>query len=151
MKTLILIRHANALSSFEAKVQTDAERPLSDEGTQRAEQSAKQLQALDIKPDIILSSPLLRAKQTAQILQETLKADIRIETFLNGLYAEAEVMDCLKDILKEKNTVLAVGHNPNITYLTGLLTKKIFHFSPASFAVIDMTDEENPVLKNFGA
>lgn len=150
MKTLILIRHANALPGYEAGVQTDAERPLSDEGFQKAAHTAQLLLGQKIQPDIILTSPLLRAVQTAETIAQTLPAPVSKETVLNGLHDEQTVRDFLTDQLAEHDTVAAVGHNPNISYLTHLLVKEVYHFSPGSFAVLNMTDLQTPRLTFFG-
>ncbi len=73
---LVLFRHADALNVGEAGIKTDEERPLSDKGKVRAKASARGLKALGLKPDLILSSPLVRARQTAEIVAR--------ETGLNG-------------------------------------------------------------------
>lgn len=93
MKTLIIVRHANALSGWEARVNTDAERPLSPEGIQKAAQTAQALKARAIAPDIILTSPLLRAVQTADTISQTVGGPISKETVLNGLHADREVCE----------------------------------------------------------
>lgn len=93
MKTLIIVRHAIALSGWEARVNTDAERPLSPEGIQKAAQTAQALKTRAIAPDIILTSPLLRAVQTAETISQTVGGPISKETVLNGLHADREVCE----------------------------------------------------------
>lgn len=150
MKTLILVRHANALSAYEAGVQTDEARPLSDEGLQKAAQTADRLAALHVCPQIIFASPLLRARQTADILARTLHAPVSVETILNGMYDEHAVRDFFTEQPAPYDIVLAVGHNPNISYVTALLTGQVYHFAPGSFAVIDMQDKNKPKILSFG-
>ena len=150
MKTLVLVRHANALAAYEAGVQTDAARPLSTEGRQKAAQTAHTLAEQKIRPQIIFASPLLRAVQTAEILAETLGAPVSQETVLNGLHDEQTVRDFLTEQLQQYDTVLAVGHNPNISYLAHLLGGRVYHFAPGSYAIVDMQDKDKLQILSFG-
>ena len=150
MKTLILVRHANALSGLEARVNTDAERPLSNEGKQKAAKTAQALKERGIVPQIILTSPLLRAEQTAEILKQTLGGQLSKETVLNGLHADREVCEFLAGQMQEYDTVIAVGHNPNVAYVLHLFCKEVHHFAPGSFAVLDFSNPHRPQLTCFG-
>lgn len=150
MKTLILVRHAHALPGYEARVKTDGERPLSDEGKQKAAQTAQNLADRGVTPDVILTSPLLRAVQTAEILAQKLNAPVSKETVLNGLHADRDVCEFLARQLKEHDTVAAVGHNPNVAYVMNLFAKEVRHFAPGSFAVLDFENPHRPKLTYFG-
>ena len=150
MKTLILVRHANALSGLEARVNTDAERPLSQEGQKKADKTAQTLKSRGIKPDIILTSPLLRAVQTAETLSQTLGGQLSKETILNGLHADREVCEFLAEQMHEHDTVIAVGHNPNVAYVLHLFCKEVRHFAPGSFAVLNFENPHHPQLTYFG-
>lgn len=149
MKTLILVRHAHALSGFEAHVNTDAARPLSDTGRQQATNSAGTLQKQNVQPEIILTSPFLRAVQTAEILSGILGAPVQKENILNGFAADGDVISFLNEQFVRYNTVLAVTHNPSVTYITRALCGQTCGFSPACFAVLNM-DGETPKLIYFG-
>ena len=109
MKTLILVRHAHALNGFEARVNTDAARPLSETGRQQAAASADTLQKQKVQPDIIFTSPFLRAVQTAEIFSARLRAPVQTETLLNGFSSDEEVISFLGEQLAKHNTVLAVS------------------------------------------
>lgn len=150
MKTLILVRHGNALSCWDAKVSSDRLRPLSLSGQEKARQSAQKILQQNIHPQIIFTSPLLRAVQTADILAATLKAPVEPENILNGFASEQEVCDFLRSQFEMYDTILAVGHNPNVMYTAHLLVKEVRPFAPGSFAVIDTTDEQQPKLTYFG-
>lgn len=143
MKTLILVRHAHALSAFAARVTGDALRPLSDEGRQKAAATAKQLAGLAVRPGVILTSPLVRAKQTAQCIADQLNAPAQEVKWLNGFFSDEDVVRCLREQLAKTDTVLAVGHNPNITCVHNLLCGQIRPFSPGSFAVLEMDNAGN--------
>jgi len=151
MKTLILMRHGNALSCWDAKVPSDRLRPLSAQGKEKVRQSAQKIAGQHICPQVIFTSPLMRAAQTAEIVSATFhNTPIETETILNGFSSETEVCEFLREQFERYDTVLAVGHNPNVTYTAHLLCNKVCHFAPGSFAVIDMTDKEKPQLTYFG-
>ena len=141
-KTLILIRHANALPGHAAGVNADALRPLSPEGQQKAEKTAAQLAILVLKPAKILTSPLLRAVQTAQVISNALKSPVEKADELNGFLPDKEVVEFLLSQLEQTNVLVAVGHNPNISCVYHLLTKQVRPFSAGDFAVLTL-DEKN--------
>lgn len=145
-KTLMLVRHAHALSCYEASVGSDRERPLSPQGRQKALQTAQTLRAQHQIPQIILTSPLLRAAQTAEILSQTLQAPVQQETVLDGFHHDAAVRDFLLEKLTHFNTVLAVSHNPCITYVNALLCGQVIPFSAGDFTILDISDLQHPKL-----
>lgn len=149
MKKLILVRHANALSAYEAKVTKDSLRPLSTGGVAKAAQTAQKLKQAGYAPQLILHSPLLRAQQTAQELAKCLPAPLQACPELDGCHEEQEVCDFLTQTLQQTHTLLAVGHNPNIAMVLNRLCGKTKHFSPGAFAVLDMTDPNHPIPTYF--
>lgn len=150
MKTLIIVRHAHALPAYEAGVNSDALRPLCAEGQEKAALTAARLKQQGIQPALIITSPLLRAEQTARILAKTLGAPVEQACELNGLKDEQDVCDFLQEQLAGTDCILAVGHNPNVTYVTHALTGQVRTFLPGSFAVIDMSDPARAQLTYFG-
>jgi phosphohistidine phosphatase len=70
MKTLFLIRHAK--SSRDDPALPEKERPLNDRGMRDAPRMGERLVTQDVKPDLILSSPALRALATAEIIARKL-------------------------------------------------------------------------------
>lgn len=147
IKTLVLVRHAHALSRAEAQVETDALRPLSAEGQRKAAFTANRLKGLHLQPARILTSPLLRAKQTAAILAQTLACPVEETAQLNGMQEDNEVRDFLCEQLETADTLVAVGHNPNIAYVNHLLCGQIHSFVPGSFIVLHL--ENNKALPSF--
>lgn len=150
MKTLIIVRHAHALPAYEAGVNSDALRPLCAEGQEKAALTAARLKQLGIQPTLILTSPLLRAGQTARILANTLGSPVEQVSELNGLKDEQDVCGFLQEQLAGTHCILAVGHNPNVTYVTHALTGQVRTFLPGSFAVINIDDAQHPQLTYFG-
>jgi phosphohistidine phosphatase len=112
---LYLLRHGLAVDREDPKCLPDAERPLTREGMEKTRQVARGLRMLGVKPDLILSSPLLRAIQTAEIAAAELtyaKEKIRRTP---ALEPEADPADLLKEIARlRKEEVLCAGHAPNL-------------------------------------
>ena len=65
---LYLIRHADAFALGERGITNDEERPLSEKGEQQSEKAARAFQAKGILLDKLFTSPLVRSRQTAEIL-----------------------------------------------------------------------------------
>src|SRR5205085_9875857 len=67
---IYLIRHARAVALGEQGIETDEDRPLTEDGVIQARQLADTLQKHGVELDAILTTPLLRARRTAEILLE---------------------------------------------------------------------------------
>lgn len=122
---LFLIRHADATPADVGM--DDAERPLSEEGIKKMRKAAKGLRNVlkgTFPPmDAILTSPLLRAVQTARILAgEVNDSDEVIECQpLGGQFSWAEILPFLNRY-PEVARVALVGHEPELGKLAGWLT-----------------------------
>ncbi|MBW4614785.1 MAG: phosphohistidine phosphatase SixA [Desmonostoc vinosum HA7617-LM4] len=113
---LYLIRHGIA-EERENGIK-DEERRLTKEGRQKTEKVVQKLVKLGLKFDLILTSPLVRARQTAEILVETGLSSHLEES--NYLAPDGQISHWLRDWLEPKNyspnTQLAlVGHEPGLT------------------------------------
>src|SRR2546425_3909454 len=75
---LIFLRHGLAVDKEEWKGEDEA-RPLTAEGVERTKEVVRGLRALKVCPDVILSSPLLRARETAEIAKKGLSSDAKVE------------------------------------------------------------------------
>lgn len=122
MKRLFLLRHAK--SSWDDPSIADFDRPLNERGIRAAPFMGELMASRGIVPDIILSSPAVRARKTAELVKEssgfagTLAHDERIyEASLSTL---VKVIAQIGDNL---DSALIVGHNPGmegaVSYLTG--------------------------------
>ena len=80
MKTLFLVRHAK--SSWDDTALPDKDRPLNDRGKRDAAKMGQRLAKIDVKPDLILSSPARRALTTAEIVAK--KLDYKLKNILVG-------------------------------------------------------------------
>jgi phosphohistidine phosphatase len=118
---IYLMRHANAGTIRENPV-LDAKRSLVKEGKEQCMLMARVLVALKAPIDTIVSSPLKRALQTAQLVGTELGFDGKVE-ISPGLGLNASFTDFQNMLVKYANreAVLAVGHNPNIFQFLGRL------------------------------
>jgi phosphohistidine phosphatase len=125
---LVLVRHAES-----APGSPDQLRTLTDEGRAQARALGERLRGEGIRPDAVLSSPLLRALQTAELLGfGEPEADERLAP---GMTAEM-----VRAIVAERGgTVVVVGHQPDCSRIAGALTDGVEpRFPPAGVAVIDL-------------
>jgi phosphohistidine phosphatase len=116
---LYLMRHANAgVPRDNAKL--DAKRGLIAEGKEQCMIMGRILGALKVQPEVIISSPLKRALQTAQFVGNELGYEGKVE-ISQALEPEATYADFLKllDTLADRQEVLVVGHNPNLFQFLG--------------------------------
>jgi phosphohistidine phosphatase len=120
---LYIIRHAIAVDEASSDYASDSERPLTDKGRKKMRQIAKALRHLGVDFDLILSSPYVRACETAEILADVFKMKNKI-VFSDHLIPEGNPELVIGEI-NEKHTVgslAIVGHEPHLSALIGLLT-----------------------------
>jgi phosphohistidine phosphatase len=118
---LFLLRHASA-GLKRPNPLLDVRRPLDKDGKSQCLQLAHVLNALKITFDLVVSSPLKRSLQTAQLVATETGYEQRI-LISNGLLPEATYAQ-FQRLLRECGTyenVLVVGHNPNLTAFLGQL------------------------------
>lgn len=119
---LYLIRHAIAVDEGTPEFE-DSQRPLTDKGRRKMRQIAKGLQALGVEFDLILSSPYLRAQETAEILENVFKMKKKI-VFSESILPESEPEKVIAEINESHSvdSLVIVGHEPHLSSLIGLLT-----------------------------
>lgn len=118
---LFLLRHASAGTS-RANPKIDVKRPLDKEGKQHCFHLAHVLNAMKVSFDLIVSSPLKRCLQTAQLIGTETGYEARIlhaEALKPG--AEFPQFQRLVHECRNYENVLMVGHNPTLTYFLGML------------------------------
>ncbi len=118
---LFILRHASAGTSRPNPV-VDKKRPLDKEGKRHCLQLATILNTLNIQFDLVISSPLKRSLQTASLVgtETGYEAEIKISEALAPTAPFAEFQKLLHTVSDREN-VLVVGHNPNITVFIGAL------------------------------
>lgn len=120
---LYLLRHGKAVEREAFAPGDDASRPLTNVGRERTRLVAEGMQRLGLTFDLILSSPLTRARQTAEIVAGAFDAAGSLR-FTERLAEEASLADLVREIRAlqpEPESLLLVGHEPNLGELTSLL------------------------------
>ena len=122
MKTLLLLRHAK--SSWDDPALRDFDRPLSARGKRDAPRIGKALGERGPLPDLIISSPAARARETIEAVIKSTNISISPQ-FDESIYgaSSAELLSIIRRLPGEGSCALLVGHNPGfedtISRLTG--------------------------------
>ena len=125
---LILVRHAKAASG-----EPDEARPLTSEGHEAALALGEQLGSL--RPDAVLSSPLLRARQTAG----PIAAVAGVELEIDGRLAPGATLEELRaTVAGHGETVVVVGHEPDCGLIVEALTGAPHGFRPGDYAEVEL-------------
>lgn len=114
MMIVFLLRHGKAVNPS-SLIHNDHMRPLTDIGHNEMIKVGKAMKRLDIQPDILASSPLVRAVQTAEIVSKYVGTSV---TLWGELKPESHTSDALK-ILQNLHvkSIMLVGHQPHLTDL----------------------------------
>jgi phosphohistidine phosphatase len=118
---LYILRHGIAVDPGSPGYPKDADRPLTPKGERKLQRIAEAMQALDLSFDLILSSPYVRARQTAEIIAEALHARKRLE-FTDNLVpdgSQRKLIELINSLKPAPKDVLLSGHEP---YLSGLIS-----------------------------
>ena len=120
---IYLIRHSNAVDPGTPGYEDDSLRPLTEKGHDKMKTIASALKELDVQPDLIVSSPYIRARQTAEILAKVLKYKQEL-VFSDTLVPMGNADNIIGEI-NEKYSVdelVLVGHEPCFSTLISTLT-----------------------------
>lgn len=121
------MRHGIAADPMDPRCPPDRERPLTEKGLHRTRSAAEGLRVLGAVPDRILTSPLVRARQTAEILADVMGCPHVAETeALSGGVRTRDVFDLLAQ-QSDAGTVYCVGHAPQLDLL---LVQSLGHDQP---------------------
>lgn len=130
MKNLVIVRHAK--SSWDDSSLADFDRPLNKRGLRDAPYMGKVLSDKDFKPDLIISSPANRAFTTAKFIAEKMGYNIEKIRTEENIYSSsaAAIVKIIRSVDDSVGNLALFGHNPDITYLSSLLTGNIFDNVP---------------------
>ena len=130
---LYVLRHGIAVEPGTPGYERDADRPLTPEGERKLWQIAEAMEALELSFDLILSSPYLRALQTAEIVAKALKGRKKVELSesLTPGGSTKKLVEMLNRVQPSPESVLLVGHEPYLSGLSSLLVS-----GDAGFAVV---------------
>ena len=125
-----LCRHAQA-----APGDPDELRPLTPEGTDDARRLGERLAAKHEPPTVVLSSPLLRARQTAEAMARATGVELRIEPRLSPGATAENLREAVSDC---PTPVATVGHQPDCSEIALALTGADPGFPPAGMVEIEL-------------
>jgi len=113
---IYFLRHANAGQKHFSSPENDEKRPIDKVGEEQSHDVGRALAAIGVTVNVIISSPLTRATQTAAIVSQELGHEEKIVTDA-ALRPEAtfEQFKALLNRYKDKLAVMVVGHDPSMT------------------------------------
>ncbi|MBN1568896.1 MAG: phosphohistidine phosphatase SixA [Acidobacteria bacterium] len=117
---IYIVRHAIAAPHGTSGIR-DEDRPLTEEGIKKMRQAAAGLCRLEYIPDIVLSSPLIRARQTVEILLEKLGRGIEMKIIpaLAPGGVRGDLYRLIASYEKNINSLMLVGHQPSLGEIAG--------------------------------
>ena len=120
---IYLVRHGIAYEPGESGIEDDTQRPLTDKGRDKISKVAHLLKRLSMNPDVILSSPYLRARQTAEILAKELKYKKDKIEFSERLLPANQPEPVIAEIIEKYNVeeLVIVSHEPCLGLLMSVL------------------------------
>ena len=121
MKTLYVLRHAK--SSWEDSDLADFDRPLNDRGKTAAPFMGKVMKNNELAPDLILSSPAVRARETARLVKDAADLDADIKHDERIYEASPQTLQQVAASIDDSfESAMIVGHNPGLEDLVSALT-----------------------------
>jgi len=140
---IYFLRHASAGTKKFPTTEQDEKRPLDAKGIAQSKRVGKLLSALDVEPEAFISSPLVRAVQTAELVAAQMRPEPSI-TLDDALRPEAsyeQFQDLLQHYAKRKS-IIVTGHNPNesefLSYLiSGGTTKNAVELKKGAVAKVE--------------
>lgn len=153
MKTLLLLRHAK--SDWDDPKLRDFDRPLAARGRRDAPRMGRALSERGPLPDLIVSSPAARARETIEAVIDSAGLTCRL-SFDEGIYgaSSAEMMRIIRRLPAESSCALLVGHNPGFEDTVRRLTGASERMPTAALACMgfqverweDVEDERGNLL-----
>ena len=138
MKTLYIVRHAK--SSWDYPELPDEKRPLLEKGKKRTKRIIDDLLRRETVVDLIVSSPAVRAFETAKIIGNALR------------HAEERLFNLFFDLPSGVDTLMIVGHNPTLTnFANHFLTQKIDSIPTSGVVCIDFDTEKWEEIDNMNS
>lgn len=152
MKTLYIVRHAK--SSWDYPELPDEKRPLLEKGKKRTKRIIDDLLRRETVVDLIVSSPAVRAFETAKIIGNALRdSEDEIQTDSLLYFVDAErLFNLFFDLPSGVDNLMIVGHNPALTtFANHFLTQKIDSISTSGVVCIDFETEKWEEIDNMNS
>ena len=137
--TLLFIRHADAGDSASWQGD-DAARPLSKKGRRQSKRLGDLLDTLGVRPDAILTSPRVRAADTAKLVGRRVGAKVGVDERLDAGLSAERLAAVLADLPASAGVVALVGHDPDFSVLTSWLVKAPLSMAKGALARIELAD-----------
>jgi phosphohistidine phosphatase len=140
---LYIVRHGIAIDREDPKCPPDPERYLTEEGVEKTKQVAKGVAALGAVADLLLSSPYVRAMQTAEIFAGALEYSKQKIRRTDLLLPGAEISMLFRELAKDRqsSTVFLFGHAPHLDEVIAAAVGSKHHLTSlkkAGVALIEM-------------
>ncbi len=158
MPELYLLRHAHA-GDPEGWHGPDAERPLSGKGRDQVARTATWLAGLKFEPDAIVSSPKVRAQETAELATDSLPGapGVRLDDRLASGFDVDDLEELLEEVmgslgdLDRPARIMLVGHDPDFSeLLCDLVGSPALSMRKGALARIDVPDEPGTIRRGSG-
>ena len=120
---LYLLRHAKAEDLRANDSRRDCDRALVPEGVKRMRRVAEGMSALELQFDVILTSPFVRAKQTAELVAKIFECPKKTQ-FVVALEPDSDpndIVEHLRQFHRRSKDILLVGHEPHLSRLVAAL------------------------------
>jgi len=112
---LYLVRHGIAIDRADPKAPPEAERPLTAEGVRKTREAALGFRECEVDPDVLITSPFVRAAQTAEIFAEALGFSVEKIRVSEALKPAENPADLVKELLHLRaKEVVCFGHAPHV-------------------------------------
>ena len=134
---LAVIRHGIAEDAGPATGYRDEPRRLTDQGITRMRIAAAGIARLGIRPVVVLTSPLARCVQTAEIVAAATGADVRVHAALRPGARTAAVLDLLAGY-PDAQCVAVCGHQPDLSQMTADISGSEVNYRRGMLGVIDL-------------
>ena len=136
MKTLYLLRHAK--SSWSDASLRDFDRPLNDRGREAAELIGKRLPPEDLIDALLICSPAVRTRETAEIVLQS--SNLHLEPQFDERIYEASVRDLtqvISELPDDQEVAFLIGHNPGFEELLAFLIGEAQRMPTCALAKIE--------------
>jgi phosphohistidine phosphatase len=121
----------------------DDERPLTEEGRERLLAQGKRLAKIGLRVDSIVTSPLVRARETAEIVAGALEFDGRIAKDARlGEGFDAAAFSAIVHEYGQASSLMLVGHEPTMSEVLGEVTGARLDLKKGALACVELSDEK---------
>ncbi len=137
MKQIYFLRHGEA--DWPDWDQPDDERPLTKHGRKEIKRVAKFLRAMGAEPQLIFTSPLPRAAQTAKIVTDLLGLELGVEERLGKGFSATKFRELV--LAHDVERIVLVGHEPDFTRVIAELTGGNIVLAKGGVALVEVNDD----------